>query len=181
MGGATSVDKPYRTEGLDWFPQEELTQGDYYRASEIGPVDVLITHDYPSGVDIPGVDKPLPNGELPDNSWIRTDILVQAQNHRNKLRAIVDLLEPVLLVHGHYHTFYEDTLKREGYRDCEVLGLDKDRAPALGANARYFNLPELKEKISKGEKILGRGLKTPAPKIFNKYTGTESEIPLYYG
>lgn len=34
MGGAESIDKQNRTQGVDWFPQEIITMGDIYRLPE---------------------------------------------------------------------------------------------------------------------------------------------------
>ena len=45
LGGAESIDREYRTPGRDWWPQERMTVGQINRALEMGPVDVLVTHD----------------------------------------------------------------------------------------------------------------------------------------
>ena len=53
LGGAVSIDRAYRTEGLDWWPDEELSYAeleahiDAYAA--IKP-DVVITHDCPQSI-----------------------------------------------------------------------------------------------------------------------------------
>lgn len=53
LGGAVSIDRAYRTEGLDWWPDEELPQNrldievELYK--EIKP-DVVVTHDCPESI-----------------------------------------------------------------------------------------------------------------------------------
>lgn len=40
-----SVDREYRTEGRDWWPNEAPTDGDADLAIQGGPVDLMISHD----------------------------------------------------------------------------------------------------------------------------------------
>lgn len=47
-GGATSIDRDWRTEGINWFPDESITPTQADRAVEAahtGPVDLLVTHE----------------------------------------------------------------------------------------------------------------------------------------
>lgn len=46
MGGAESVDKQYRTEGKDWFPEESITQADI-DAIPTGKIDIIVSHTCP--------------------------------------------------------------------------------------------------------------------------------------
>lgn len=46
MGGAESIDKNVRTEGLDWFREEIITQKDLYDLPDV-KVDIFITHTCP--------------------------------------------------------------------------------------------------------------------------------------
>ena len=50
LGGAYSIDKAYRLEGLSWWPQELITRQQVDRALDRGRVDVLLTHDAPEGI-----------------------------------------------------------------------------------------------------------------------------------
>jgi hypothetical protein len=43
MGGADSIDKQYRKLGVDWFPEEIITQKDIYDLPDV-KVDILISH-----------------------------------------------------------------------------------------------------------------------------------------
>lgn len=54
LGGAFSVDYHHRTEGKDWWPNEEPTQEEAEKLVAGGPLDILITHDAPSGVPLKG-------------------------------------------------------------------------------------------------------------------------------
>lgn len=47
MGGAESIDKMYRTEGIDWFREEIITQKDFQNLPE-GKVDIFVTHTCPT-------------------------------------------------------------------------------------------------------------------------------------
>lgn len=53
LGGAVSIDRAYRTEGLDWWPDEELSYAELERMIDeyaaIKP-EVVITHDCPSSI-----------------------------------------------------------------------------------------------------------------------------------
>jgi len=49
-GGGVSIDKALRTEGRDWWPEEEITDDQEAAIIAGGPADVLMSHDCPSGV-----------------------------------------------------------------------------------------------------------------------------------
>lgn len=49
--GALSVDRPFRTEGFDWFPSEELRVADYIEIRKLWQQnlpEIVVTHDGPS-------------------------------------------------------------------------------------------------------------------------------------
>ncbi len=52
MGGAPSIDKAYRIEGVSWWPQEEPSYTEWNnaltKAKEVRRVDYVLTHDCPS-------------------------------------------------------------------------------------------------------------------------------------
>ena len=54
LGGAHSVDQPWRRLGTSWWPEEVLSEQDVAAAVAGGPADVLVSHDCPAGVAIPG-------------------------------------------------------------------------------------------------------------------------------
>lgn len=120
LGGAVSVDAHLRTPGIDWWDREALSIQDAYKAVEGGIVDVIFSHDCPSGVGIPGIDESA--SRFPDY------LLHEAQEHRNLLRKVVDETKPLWLYHGHYHCRYSTVLIGDGYT-TEIVGLDKDFSP----------------------------------------------------
>lgn len=135
LGGAYSVDRPWRVPGKSWWRDEGITPGDVAVAIAEGPADVLISHDCPTGVTIPGIDDcsgqpPFPLAEL-----------VRANEHRQLLRQVVDAVQPRAIWHGHYHVDYSATVDL-GYGPVLVTGLDCD-ATQLEQNVRLMYLDEL--------------------------------------
>lgn len=118
LGGAHSVDKPWRDEGVDWFPEETITIPQAYKAVEGGHADVMITHDCPAGVNIPGLEE--------GKAIFPPDQLDIAERHRALLRQVVDEVTPRFLWHGHYHRCYREVLDLGNGNNCVVTGLDMD-------------------------------------------------------
>ena len=136
LGGAHSVDRRYRLPGRSWWPQETLTRADVVRAAAGGPADVLISHDCPAGVVIPGIDDrrnppPFPAEEIR-----------RSYDHRMLLRAaIADQAQPSVIWHGHYHVSYR-IVADLGYGPVMVNGLDCDGS-SLDANVAVVNVADL--------------------------------------
>lgn len=116
-GGGVSIDRALRTEGRDWWPEEEITDDQEAAIIAGGPADVLMSHDCPSGVvhDFPG----LPPAWAPD--------LARTQAHRQRLQRIVTAVRPAHLLHGHLHRGYQRSCDF-GYGPVEVTGLAADGA-----------------------------------------------------
>lgn len=112
LGGAVSVDKDGRTPGVDWWPQETVGAGDIEHAIARGRVDVMLTHDAPAGVVVPGID------DRPDNGGWSLEAIAESNAHREMLRAVVADVRPSRLWHGHYHVRYSSQLVFEG--DAEI-------------------------------------------------------------
>lgn len=89
LGGAFSVDQRHRTEGRDWWANEEPTGEEAEQLVAGGPVDLLITHDAPSGVPLKG------EFELPP------EITARANRTRLLLRQVVGSLSVPYLICGH--------------------------------------------------------------------------------
>ena len=133
-GGAHSVDRPWRTPGVSWWPEEAITDEDVKRCAPAGGwgglADFLIAHDCPTGVTIPGIDDrtgppPFPPLELQ-----------LADEHRRQLRRIVDAVKPQIIVHGHYHVAYQQFVDAGA---IDVVGLDCDGS-SLDRNVRFYDL-----------------------------------------
>lgn len=52
LGGATSIDRQYRTQGIDWWPEEAITDRQVEMAKAGGPADIMITHESPAGTPV---------------------------------------------------------------------------------------------------------------------------------
>jgi predicted phosphodiesterase len=90
LGGAYSIDRYRGTEGWDWF-QEESTVPEDVAALGTEPLDVLITHDVPAGIDVESVFG------LPE-AIERESYIV-----RSLLRDAVRATAPKLVFSGHWH------------------------------------------------------------------------------
>lgn len=90
-----------------WWPQEEISDAERDAAMAGGPVDVMLTHD-----------KPL--ASRPD--WNRKDI-AECRPNQMQIQKVVDAVRPKLLLHGHLHYAYTDTIESTG---TLVQGLDCD-------------------------------------------------------
>ncbi|WP_280762136.1 metallophosphoesterase family protein [Prescottella agglutinans] len=138
LGGAHSVDKPWRTPGKSWWPEEAIT---FDQANDVilgGPADVMICHDAPTGVTIPGID---------GNPYGFPEMEIRAADqHRDLLRAVVDAVQPRHLWHWHYHVRYDDLLHGDGYT-THVHGLAHDGEPMVH-NLAFIDLSDLQGKVT---------------------------------
>lgn len=113
VGGAHSVDRQTRLRyGWMWHREEILTDGQIADAIAGGQTDVLISHDCPAGVTIPGLQPELfPAFEI-----------AAADHHRTRMRTIVDAVQPTTIYHGHYHVNYDQRVDF-GWGRAHVYGL----------------------------------------------------------
>jgi Calcineurin-like phosphoesterase len=112
-GGGVSLDRSARTQGADWWPQEEITAGQAAVIAAGGHADVMVCHDCPDGV-------PHDFGRPP--AWWDPADLRRSQMHRQRLRQIVDTVRPSYLMHGHLHVPYQDRFDF-GYGPLQITGL----------------------------------------------------------
>lgn len=120
LGGATSVDRLWRTAGHDWWQQESLTEADVEAAVAVGRADVMVCHDCPAGVDIPAIR---------GNSFgfLQAELAL-AQTHRQTLARVVRVVRPKVLFHGHYHDRYDAQLALSDGGFLTIRGLDMDES-----------------------------------------------------
>lgn len=114
LGGAFSVDQAHRREGKDWWRHEEPNKGEAEKLIVGGPVDILITHDAPSGVPL------LSDFRLP------SDISRRADQTRLLLRQVVDVLKPPHLFCGHWHQRITHELKHPDGTGTRVDVLNRE-------------------------------------------------------
>lgn len=122
VGGATSIDKGGRTQGVSWWPEEALTYGEVMNAIEAGAgADILVSHDAPLGNY--HMNNVL-NEQLKDSSSMWHQVFLESYAHRKMIYEIVDAVRPRFVVHGHYHYSHQATL-RVGADDVRIIGLDQ--------------------------------------------------------
>lgn len=132
LGGAASVDRAWRKPGISWWPEESLTAGDVRRAAAPGPVDIMLTHDCPDGVVIPGVG-PLPEervaGEPATPPPWPLEALAAARANQRLVRGVVEAVTPTHLFHGHFHVAHTAELRLADGSTVEVRGLPREPDP----------------------------------------------------
>lgn len=103
MGGANSIDKDMRTEGRDWFPDEQVSQRDFQNALHPGwypgvpeEIDIFITHTCPRELvkELAAWD-----GEEEDPTTLALSQLWRIYN-------------PDLWIFAHWHTYKKGTYGR---------------------------------------------------------------------
>jgi Icc-related predicted phosphoesterase len=116
--GAWSIDKKYRTPGLDWFPEEQLSRDILEKAlaafAMLRP-QIVITHDAPYGL------------------YPR---LVHGRVHKNQtaeaLQAMFEIHKPHLWIFGHHHQSLSLVFERCAFRcldELEVMYLGQGLGP----------------------------------------------------
>ena len=97
IGGAWSIDHEWRTPGLDWWPDEELSYSELDKlVTKYGQAKprVMITHDCPTSV---AWEMFLSKGlGLGDNKQIKT-------RTGEAFQAMFEIHQPELWVYGHWH------------------------------------------------------------------------------
>lgn len=105
MGGAPSIDYEWRTPGISWWPEEQITENDVNRALSHGRADIVIMHD--------AAEKPEGLKETSNMTFN-----MRAADSCMRVRRVLDVLRPALRVHGHYHVKYTKM-----YNATKVVGV----------------------------------------------------------
>lgn len=117
LGGAFSIDWRERVPGLTWWPgQEELGDKDVERLGN-APLDVLVTHDAPAGME-PTSGVPLRHETEERSRFTRVRVLRALQSTR-----------PQLVLHGHWHVRHRMDVDHDGHA-YRIEGLADDEAGA---------------------------------------------------
>ncbi len=82
-GGDSVIDRAYRCEGVDWWPDERVTPGDVSRFFGAGPVDMLVAHTPPAFVYPSFRLPPDPSAWAVEDAW--------------------EILGRPMVVSGHFH------------------------------------------------------------------------------
>lgn len=91
LGGASSIDKECRTQGIDWFPEESITYPQAYKLTD--KVDILITHDSSTEVF----------EYIRQKYFTNHDINPCGQSDRAAIDMVIYNTKPKYHVHGHHH------------------------------------------------------------------------------
>lgn len=122
MGGGRSVDKHARKLGIDWFPEEEITQSDLNDLPDID-VDIFITHTCPVEL-VPKLGK----------KYMQASGMGKPEEPSNyALTALWEHYQPDLWFFGHWHQYGEYMLEKT---HCYALS-----APGFG-DRWWIWLPE---------------------------------------
>jgi hypothetical protein len=139
LGGAASVDRLARTEGVDWWPDEAITQHQADMAIDGGYADIMLTHESPQRTPVRAVREILasnPHG-FPERP------LIESARSRWYITRVADPLQPKLLMHGHMHVADGGT-DNLGIR-VESLGCDfqEGHLAILNLNTLEYEFPTL--------------------------------------
>ncbi|KNY07228.1 metallophosphoesterase [Microbacterium sp. GCS4] len=99
LGGASSVDRESRQEGLTWWPEEAISDVHVAAAIAGGPADLMLTHESPANTPVRPVQKIL--RENPH--WFTEAALEASAASRARVSQVWDAVCPELLAHGHMH------------------------------------------------------------------------------
>lgn len=106
LGGAPSIDFQWRSEGKSWWPEEAIREEHLDRLVQ---ADVMLAHDAPDGStqQVQDIISDNPMG------WSETGLNYCAEG-RELMNRAVEIVQPKLFAHGHYHVF--------GYRKDKETG-----------------------------------------------------------
>lgn len=99
LGGASSVDRGSRQEGLTWWPDEAITDEHVAAAIAGGPADLMLTHESPADTPVRPVREILRSNP----HWFTKTALEAAAESRARVSQVWDAVRPELLAHGHMH------------------------------------------------------------------------------
>lgn len=118
LGGAASADTDARTEGVDWWSDEEISDAQVTEAIAGGPAEVMLTHESPDSTPVLEVRR-----ELDERTRERdADVAEATRRSRLQIDRVVSAVAPHLHAHGHFHVAGEGVT--EGGR--KVVSLARD-------------------------------------------------------
>lgn len=124
LGGAASVDRQSRIEGLTWWPDEAISDEHVAAAIAGGAADLMLTHEGPAGTPV----RPVREILRTNPHQFPKEALEASAASRARVREVWDAVRPELLAHGHMH------VPAGGMTD------DGRRAASLGRDGQEGNL-----------------------------------------
>lgn len=99
LGGAASVDRQSRIEGLTWWRDEEVTDAMVDEAIAGGPAELMLTHESPANTPVRLVREILRTNP---HAFPKAALEVSAAS-RARVSEVWESVRPELLAHGHLH------------------------------------------------------------------------------
>lgn len=124
LGGASSVDRESRKEGVTWWPDEAITDEHIAAAIAGGPADLMLTHESPADTPVRAVREILRNNP---HRFTKAALEASAAS-RARVSRVWDAVRPELLAHGHMHV------------GAGGKTADGRRVASLGREGREWNL-----------------------------------------
>ena len=120
LGGAGSIDRSHRVEGVSWWPNERLSVEAAAKAVSGGVADVVLSHDAPAGT-------PLVLDTDFGAFFERRDpgVLAWCAEHAERVASVVRGVDARVVVHGHHHVRATHVLPH-ARRPVAVCGLSCD-------------------------------------------------------
>lgn len=118
IGGGYSIDKSTRTAGIDWYPDEEMSQRQFYKIMNINKsIDVVVAHDCPAFCYRPffGIND------------------ATNQTHNLCLAEIFHKFRPKLWIFGHHH--YPVNIVKD---DCRFICVDIGQSRSFDIKHNLF-------------------------------------------
>lgn len=108
FGGATSVDKDRRKEGVTWWPQENITYSQIQDTLDTveGWIDVIFSHEHPSSVPY---------------SEERYENDIHGTCEKQGLQALKDRYNPDWWFFGHHHVPQSGIVKNTRWYCCPII------------------------------------------------------------
>jgi len=152
LGSAPSVNRDQLTEGVDWWPSEVICEEHVEATIAGGHADVMLTHDSPRP---PFCTAPVADVIVGNPLGWPDSILAYAEEGIDKVTRAVLGVQPLLLVHGHFHVAGQAVVRLPGSaHDTTVWSLAANGDPG---NVRLLDLDTLTDApiASKAESVVG--------------------------
>lgn len=130
LGGAHSMLGlgAVRRVGVDWFPQETISESDVAAAIDGPAADVVIAHDAPDA--FPSPTDPTGDG------WPLREV-ARSEEHRERLGMVVDACGARAVFHGHLHRWHRGLRHGADGLRSQVLGLACNLDPLVDNTCVY--------------------------------------------
>jgi len=94
LGGAISIDKHFRTYGVNWWPEEEPDREEYQRFIDLPEADIFVTHEAPLTI----VEKIVEGVVRPDPVSNTLEFIFR------------EVKKPEIWIFGHHHVHFDETI-----------------------------------------------------------------------